>query len=164
MITGVVTTDLRGIVRFEDVMRTGGVHLEAAVKKWAFRYRAFLQDRFERFSEGGGDWPALQYREGSILRKTGTLFAALSPLASGAPGQLEEVGHLSVSVGYGGSAIHPDGGDATIAQIAAWHDEGAGFLPVREIIVYPPQELIATFIEDMNTGIQRTIDDTALGS
>ncbi len=130
-------------------------------KQWAVRYRAFVQDRFDRASKGDGTWPPLSQatiagrRKGSstILRDTGTLFAALSPMWAAPPGSINELIDGGVRVGFGGSASHPDG-LATIAEIASYHQVGGGRLPKREIIVPPTTPLLEAFVADLERALK----------
>lgn len=164
-----VTGDLRGV---------GNGPIRKAIKQWAVRYRAFVQERFDAFSKGGGDWPPLaastirrrrkgkkirmttmsgqsdrfQVRTASILRDTGTLFQALEPVFKHKPGALELRIPFGVRVGYGGPARHP-GGKATIADIARFHQEGKGKLPKRRIIVDPPPHLVQLMAGDMERAL-----------
>lgn len=96
----------------------------------------------------------LSNRKFSILRDTGTLFAALSPVFASRPGQIEENIPYGINVGYGGASAHPSAKKATIADIANYHQTGAGHLPVRKIIVSPPE----TVTQQMSVIMQRAID------
>ena len=107
-------------------------------KTWAVVYRGFASTRFAKYSRGGGDWPPLKSREGSILRKTGLLFNALQPAFPGNGGLAIRAG-LSIVVGYGGAAKHGKG-KAKIADIAEFHQLGGPRLPQRKIIVQPDVE------------------------
>lgn len=102
-------------------------------KQWAFRYRGFSRERFERFSKGGGDWPALKastiarrrhggkgrFKRGrkalakakqggggqvSILWDLGQLIGVLSAIFARLPGQLERAVPFGILVGFGGPA------------------------------------------------------------
>lgn len=171
-----------------------------AFRQWGARYRAFIRERFDKFSKGGGDWAPLaestknQRRSGikkptvprrskyktskafmnakkrytkkkeafkkkrrfTILRDTGTLFAALSPTFNNAPGAIEKKVPFGIIVGYGGSHNHPKG-KATIADIASFHQTGNSRLPKREIIVQPSQKVIGDMIGDMDRAINTII-------
>jgi hypothetical protein len=70
-----------------------------------------------------------------ILWDQGLLRGALAPHFPGR-GALEKRVEKGVRVGYGGPHRHGSGA-ATIADIAEYHQTGAGHLPVREIIVDP---------------------------
>ncbi len=59
-----------------------------------------------------------------------------------------------VLVGIGGSAAHPSG-LATITQIAAWHQDGSGNNPKREIIVEPPPSVIDGCAKDMGEALEK---------
>lgn len=123
-------------------------------KQWAFIYRTFARRRFNIYSRGGGDWPPLaastikRRRTGkrvrkigrriSLLRDTGTLYAALSPRFRSSPGALEKMLDDGIEVGFGGTHKHP-GGKATIADIASFHNEGTRIIPERKIIDDPDQ-------------------------
>ena len=72
----------------------------------------------------------------SILQDTGVLFDALAPEFIGAPGQYQDNIPYGIRVGFGGPASHP-GSSVTIADIASYHQTGAGRLPKREILVEP---------------------------
>lgn len=219
-----------------DLANSSDGPVRKAMRQWAARYRAFLQERFDKYSKGGGDWPPLKYKRKrggkskgkvksskpqktkhstgsssaeenpneelsktglfklkfkvaarlfkedildlkkellgggkskgsgksgkskgnrtSILRDTGTLFAALQPVFAGSPGAIEEHTPFGVMVGYGGTMKHPSG-NATIADIASFHQEGAGNLPVRRIIV-PPDDATQTL---MAGDMRRALDE-----
>lgn len=96
----------------------------------------------------------LNKRKFGILRDTGTLFAVLSPTFSGIAGQYEEDIPFGIRVGYGGNAGHPSAKKATIADIANYHQTGAGHLPVRTIIVAPSQAVVAQMTEIMQRAIK----------
>lgn len=99
----------------------------------------------------------------AILRDTGTLFAALAPIYVGSPGAIEEYIVNGIRVGYGGPQRHigtsgrgKQNGNETIADIAAAHQNGfLPKLPKREIIVSPPQSVIADMIMDAETAMKR---------
>lgn len=99
---------------------------------------------------GGGQY--------SILRDTGLLFGALSPVFNNAPGSLEETIPFGVRVGYGGPERHNVACEtksmATIADIAKFHQNGAiPKLPQRIIIADAPDYLKATMAEDMTKAL-----------
>lgn len=87
----------------------------------------------------------------TILRDTGVLLGAMT---EGAPGSHTEFLTNGVRVGFGGGAGH-EGGKATIADIASFHQEGAGHLPVRKILDDPDGELIGLMAADAERGMKR---------
>jgi len=94
----------------------------------------------------------------SILRDTGLLFNALSPMFVGAPGALERRIKFGIRVGYGGPQKHTLGvkGAATIADIASFHQKGhLPHLPKREIIVNPPMQVVDMMALDIERAIER---------
>lgn len=126
-----------------------------AMIRWAVRYREFAQKRFVRLSSGGGEWPRLKRKRkrgklirAKILRDTGALLAALSPVFSSAGGALQKRINKGVRVGYGGPAKHSKG-RVTVAQIAHWHQVGAGNLPVRKVIVEPSRRVRQLMGQDL---------------
>lgn len=153
-----------------DLRTTGNGPIRRAMRQWAARYRGFAQQRFDRFSKGGGDWPPLaastkarrrKARKGrkkgatrsfSLLRDTGLMFAALDTPWSRKPGALQKDIPFGVRAGFGGPAKYP-GGKATIADIAGFHDSGAGNLPKRQIIVVPDSRTLAAMAGDMERGL-----------
>lgn len=135
--------------------------ITVAFKQWAVRYRAFVQDRFDRASKGDGTWKPLspktianrRKQSSTILRDTGTLFAALAPVWTAPSGSINELIDGGVRVGFGGSAKHPEG-LITIAEIAAAHQEGGPRLPKREIIVQPTPALVDSFVSDLERALK----------
>lgn len=137
-------------------------------KIWAARYRGFIQERFDTYSKGGGDWAPLApstikaRRKGrgkgspAILKNTGILFAAINPTFSGQPGALQEDIPFGVRVGYGGEARYP-GASPAIADIAAFHQAGGRHLPKREIIVDPPITVTEAMAQDAERIIKNAI-------
>lgn len=90
----------------------------------------------------------------AILRDTGSLFNALAPTLTPPPGSINKFIPGGIEVGYGGGSGHPSGG-VTIAELAYWHQTGAGNLPVRQIIVDPDAETL----DGMRADMQRALDD-----
>lgn len=139
-------------------------------KAWAGRYRGFAVQRFSDLSRGmGGAWPPLKpatvkrRRKGSgpggpasILWNIGTLIGALRPKIR-KPGRFDEPLANGIRVGFGGPDRHPSG-DATIADIAGFHQLGAGTLPKREIIVEPPTIVTEAMAMDVTNYWKRTTD------
>lgn len=138
--------------------------------KWIIRYRTFIQRRWNRYSRGGGDWPPLKpatiaarrrpaagaknkLRTASILRDTNSLFTAMAPALQAPAGSVNEflTDGSGIEIGFGGSDSHPGG--PTFAQIAYWHQTGAGNLPVREIIVHPDPETLSSMLKDMERAL-----------
>lgn len=175
-ITTTIKVDLSGLKEFKKLLdqdlraggqKTGGSPISNAFKQWAVRYRSFLQERFAMYSRGGGNWPPLKpstvrrrkKKSTTILRDTGTLFNALTPEFTGKPGALEERIPYGIRVGYGGPGRYTKkyGGTATIADIASFHQVGAGYLPKREIIVPPSDHVLGLMAEDMNRAIAKML-------
>lgn len=195
-----VEIDLKPLHKFQaqlnaDLSRSANGPVRQAVHQWAARFRSFTQERFDRFSKGGGSWPALalstiaRRRRGktgrqtnrnslardtrrggrlvaaggvySILRDTGQLFAALTPFFSRKPGQLQQDIPFGVRVGVGPDLYDSTSTQAvTIQQIAQWHQEGAGHLPKREIIVPPDERTVSQMAADMERAIRRLSEST----
>lgn len=150
-VTNRVTISLVGLSRYRgkiDQVNSG------VYKKWAVRYRSFTQKRWDRFSKGGGDWAPLKSRRGSILRDTSTMFNTMAPIISAPAGSINKLIKDGIEVGFSGSQTHKSG-KATIAQIAFWHQTGAGNNPERKIIV-PPD---ANTLDAMRKDMQKAHDD-----
>jgi hypothetical protein len=94
----------------------------------------------------------------SILWDTGELINVLSAGNSGVPGKYFEFVNNGIRTGFGGPATHA-GSNATIADIAAFHQEGGGNLPKREILVEPGADVIASMSNDFQRGIEKLIKD-----
>lgn len=162
-----VVVDMSRLRRVAAAVRDQDGPLRKVYKQWAARMRGFLQERFDTFSKGGGDWAPLAVstikgrRKGkkkskkgpTILRDTGILFAALQPEFVGTPGAVEEDVPFGVMVGYGGPAPHGDG-PVSIAEIAGFHQLGGPNLPRREIIVDPSPSVLTSMAGDMERALR----------
>lgn len=149
--------------------------IRKAFRQMAVVYRSFLQLHFDRSSKGGGDWPSLaestrkrrrKARKGakggrrfSILRNTGLLFNVLCPVFVQRPGAIEQDISNGIRIGFGGPGRHPDG-QATIADIAYFHDRGKGILPQREIIVGPDAATLDRMTGILEDACQTVADQT----
>jgi len=138
-----VRLDMHEFNRFMRQLKPLSRPLRRAFRVVAQMYRSFLKRRFVRLSKGGGEWPplktprkigAIEYAR--VLWDTGVLIGALDPTFANLPGQLEADLRDGIRVGFGGPGRHPKG-LATIADIAGFHQVGAGDLPIRRIIVDP---------------------------
>lgn len=127
-----------------------------AHKKIGAIYRSFVQERYSRLSRGGGEWPDLaastkkarrKATTFSILIDTGLLFAAINPVLG--VGGIEETRGSAVRLGFGGPGKYPSG-NATIADIASFHQAGGGRLPKREIIVTPDTATLELMTRKVN--------------
>lgn len=160
MVAAKVFVNLVGLGRFKrSIADPTNPHILKAFKQWAVRYRASMQERFARLSRGSGEWPRLKHKRkrgakeaAAVLRDTGLLFAALAPVFANNPGQFEQVKGFGVLVGYGGPGSYPEG-QATVYDIAHFHQTGAGFLPVRRIIVSPDEKVVSGMQSDMRAAI-----------
>lgn len=176
-----VIVDLRGLDQFQravdaEFRGSGGGPIRAAMKQWGARYRSFAQLRYKKFSRGGGDWKPLKRQRSrdikaakkkrakgkavkgaAILRNLNFMFAALNP-ELGVPGQLQENIRFGVAVGYGGPGKYPTG-RASIADIAGFHQRGAGNLPVRKTIVKPDDRTVRLMAGDMQRALLKMGDD-----
>lgn len=172
MLESTINVNLNGLEKFQDdidsQLNSGNGPVNDALKLWAIRYRSYIQLRFDTFSRGGGNWRDLspatkkarrgnkkaKSRTFAILRDTGTLFAALNPVFSGAPGALQEQIPFGIRVGYGGPQTYQKGTRATIADVASFHQNGVEpRLPKREIIVTPDEHLLDLMSKDMTRAL-----------
>jgi hypothetical protein len=159
-----VTLNLTGLDKLTKLVTSNSPVVLKTLKQWAFLYRAWAQNRFDKYSKGGGDWPALspitiRRRRGkgqnvAILRDTGLLFMVLQPVFQNIAGSIETFGNFSVTTGYGGSALHTGTGSrATIADIASFHNYGMGHNPKREIIAAPDDRLYEKLTDVANKNL-----------
>jgi len=188
-----VEVNLTPLWRYEqEIIRvsgtTGAGHMRTAMRQWGLRYRSEMQERFDRFSKGGGDWKPLaastirRRRKGkgrtvkvggtirtvakgtvSILRDIGTLYMALQPQFSGRPGQLQEDIPYGERVGFGGPAAHPKG-QLTVGQVAAIHHYGGrnGRPPKRTLLVDPSLRTVALMAQDTERALQKIARETGV--
>ena len=76
VISANVTVDMSGLFKYQKAVdaqlisgSSGPVH--DALKKWAWRYRSFVQLRFDSYSKGGGNWKPLARTTVAMRRKKG---------------------------------------------------------------------------------------------
>lgn len=109
-----VLSGLRGVDMANPVRK--------AVKQWAARYRAFLHDRFDRASKGGGGWPALaqstiaKRRKGQSSKKEKAARASMR----GASSSLMRTEDGGLKSAGGSFAILADTGTLKTAFDATW--------------------------------------------
>lgn len=152
-----------------DLRLSGNGPIRAALHEWAAILGRFLTARWERFSFGGGNWrklrPATLKRKERlgqlllILRATDQTFESFAPELARKPGRVTEDVPFGVRVGFGGGMQYPHSrGGPTMAQIARWHQTGAGHLPVRKIIVPPDQATVNEMREAMQAAVAEVAD------
>lgn len=163
-----VRVDFSDLVRWENVVRAREGAVKFGLRQWGVIYRAAMQERFAKFSMGGGNWRKLRPatirrrrqridntrfgRTASILRDTGTLYAALNPVLS--LGSKEELTQFGIIVGFGGTSKHPSSRRKSIKEIAEIHQSGLGRSPKREIIVKPDRNTIAVMAAVMEKAVE----------
>lgn len=168
--------DMERVRNFKRLVRAGSSGpLRPVFKQWGIRYLAWIRRLFYIKSRGGTvegvTWKALspvtirnrrsrrvrgakgqKSRYAILVDRLGTIPKAMVPFQSGNIFKYIEGG---VRVGFGGSASHPDG-RATIANIARWHNIGAGRrLPKRQILHMPNTTLTGKMMNDLKRGIDR---------
>jgi hypothetical protein len=147
--------------RLGNDLRAGKItqqQFDKSVKRARGKVNRNRQKLVERFKEkktfhgpGGGVM---------ILRDKGLLLQALNTELSS--GGIEQQEGLSVKVGYGGPAGHP-GTNATIADLARFHDQGLGHNPKRAIIVPPNESTLRGMVQDAERALKLLADETGFG-
>lgn len=185
-IRGSVYIDLTGL---DEALRTLLIYhrkapqLAEMLQKWEARYSAFVLQRFERFSRGGGDWAPLaestkkRRRRGagrrdltrtSILIDSGTMRNSIDFKASGPfeawrytyqGAYLWEMVGEGVELSLNGPARYPDG--TSVADVIRFHDKGGPRLPQRRIIVPPDEATLAAMTADAQQAYTEMINATS---
>ncbi len=185
-IRGSVYIDLTGL---DEALRTLLIYYRRApqltemLQKWEARYSAFVLQRFERYSRGGGDWAPLaestqkRRRRGvgrrdiartSILIDTGILRNSLDFKASGPfeawrrtyqGAYLWEMVGEGVELSLNGPARYPNG--TAVADVIRFHDSGGPRLPQRRIIVPPDGATLAAMTADAQKAYRDMIAATS---
>jgi hypothetical protein len=172
-----VEIDLSGLKEYSRVIDTdlksrGTGPISRVFKQWAVRYRRFSLKRFNRMASGG--WTPLKkqrkrditaakrkrkkkarVRNAKILIDSGTLRTALNPTVTSQPGGILDLMTGGLQVGYGGPARHPNSVGSSIAEIAGYHQDGAGSLPERLIIVLPDKSTITAMEGDLARALNK---------
>ena len=145
--------------------------IRAGMERAEETYLSGMQQRYVANSGGGGDWRELTRRTREQRRRQGfqparpilirdaTLYRGLERRK---PGNLFETTESSVKGGYGGAAKHPaysdgTGGDVSVAQVAAWHQQGTPRMPARKILHDPTADLQSKMAEPIVNGIRAMI-------
>jgi hypothetical protein len=140
------------IKRYIHKLRNGSPAGRKTLNEWAKIQREFLYKRYERYSEGGGDWEPLKektilqkLKKGLlpfILRATDTMMESLNPHNPGVGSYTKIHPNLfKVVVGFNTFAGHPMS-KKTIGRLAEIHHEGRGRVPVREVVEEPDRATI----------------------
>jgi len=216
-----VKVDLGALHRFGGTVSAGlsGSGAAGALEDWrkqaAARISAFETRRFNQYSRGGGDWPALAISTIRARRKAAygrggkgggsgggigsrsSLGRVTTPAAKakyGPLGYLKAAGGRTVSilvdtgilknavsVGGAGNSVkrlpnglsygfnytpHMGGGGKshpTIGQLAAWHQTGAGNLPVRVVLGPPDAQTVRGITGDLQLAVNKVIAQTGSG-
>jgi hypothetical protein len=148
--------------RFDTYSKGGGTWKPLALSTiYARRHRKSTARKIKKMrKEGASEGDIRDVANVSILRDTGTLFAALHP-TFGKPGQVEEMTEFGVKVGFGGAALHPNGQGVTIADIASFHQFGhMPYLPQREILVPPDVMTQLGMNDDMEKALEKLQKET----
>lgn len=127
-------------------------HQKARAKYSAIREGNAGASSLYRDTAHGGELGGFSGIRVGILRDTDTLFKALVVDAQG-----NVSSPIRNGVRYGFADVAHNADDVTIAQIAAWHQAGAGHLPQRRILVGPDQECRRGMVEDLRTFVVETI-------
>ncbi len=162
---GKVEMNLKGIEHIRKRIADTSGPVDKMFKAWGEKYLGFVDQRFDKFSKGGGDWPKL--KDSTVRRrrkggkKRGGVSRAVSRLTGGGKvAMLADTGVLKggltvgrsgnlfrrtsggIRVGFGGLASHP-GSKLTIRQLAIIHDQGVPEknIPQRQILVKPDRRL-----------------------
>ncbi len=166
-----VAVNLHGLRKFKtalsnDLRTSESRPIRDALNEWAVILARFWTARWSMFSAGGGDWRPLKpkykawkARKGLltlILRATDLMFQSFAPEMAKKPGRLSEEIPNGIRVGFGGGMNYPHttNPNVTIAQIAMFHQTGAGNLPKRKIIVPPDTETRALMRATMQEAVQ----------
>jgi len=167
-----IEVDIKGMERFKGKLNSrSSPIMDKMYIQWAERLRSYWKERFDTWSKGGGAWVGLSKetirrrkkgkdgtKTASILRNTNTLYKAIDPKLK-SPGKLTNKGKNYIEIGYGGPDKHPSV-NATIAQVATWHQTGAGFNPVRKIIVNPNARTRKGMEEDADRALAKLSKQT----
>lgn len=141
-----VTYHGRGVTALKKALRVRGLvpEFSQAFDQINRIYRAYLRDRFVKFSRGGGNWRKLadstlarrrnkDKSSVAILRDTGAMFASFQPSIVKTSGLVKKRSKLGFDVTFGRPMGHYSG--VTTTQLMRWHHSGAGRLPARKLVV-----------------------------
>lgn len=136
----------RGLANLKSALRVRGLvpEFSDAFNQVNRLYRAFLRERFVKFSRGGGNWKKLaastlkarrNKNKGSvaILRDTDAMFASFQPSIVKTFGIVKKKAKLGFNVTFGSPIPHHSG--VSTITLMKWHHSGAGRLPARKLVV-----------------------------
>ena len=152
-----VVVDLTKFRQLAKVTSNRSPTMKKFKQRAAQDYRSFLFKRFNAASRGDGTWPDTLRRalglSRFILRKTHTLYKALSPVFRGLPGQYEKLEGNTITVAIRGGR-HPEF-KGTVGRLAEIHHTGEGRNKRRLIFVAPPRALISTWSKRLKAIVKK---------
>jgi hypothetical protein len=141
-----VTVDTAGLKKMRRTLTNNPRLVDVVLRDWLTIFRAYIRQRFYSQSRGAGEWPplaavTLRRRRGrgvgaAILRDTGALFAATQPSLGNGAALIQERNRRFL-----GFTAELNNG-TQLGAIAGYHQDGEGRLPVRRILVDPPQNIL----------------------
>ena len=159
-----VRLNLNSFKRLKRVVTKDGRPVYRLLREWIRIYRRWLYDRFVKFSRGGGNWPdlkpgtkAAKTRQGfgtEILIRTRVLEEQFSPVSRT---QIISARQGAV-IRFGAGKTYPDG--TPVEDVIRWHNDGAGNLPVRELLPDPDASVVRDMVKIAEQEMQDEIDGT----
>lgn len=157
-----VNVNITNLKRFRRGLETSPIMIDA-IQTWGKQYNRFMIARFKKFSRGGGTWPRLKAstitkkvaNKNRILVELGDLLGAMQATLNVAP----RVGSLTVTAGVSDQVFHSRS-NMNLAELVDLHQSGAGNLPIRRIVVPPPQRVINAMVNVGNKALGKLADKT----
>lgn len=155
--------------------------VQRTFQAWLEIYQSYAAEQFDRNSAGGGDWEELKpatlaarRRRGnndeSILQDTGAIRENLDRIIGFSNSDAPVIGDSTRYIGFQDDGTpHPKWvnkngrwtmapGDLTIAELAELHQNGAGNLPQRPILIPPDPRLEMKMIQAVQNLIIQFIE------
>lgn len=143
MIRVEVRLDLTNHLKVRKAIQQGTGPVKAVLDEYERLYRAFILDRFDRYSLGSGNWRRLKPATVRAKKKNKdrilvhTRFMRMK-LQVGI--KILRWNRNTVRFGFEAGMQHPDS-DLTVAELATIHDRGLG-PPRRRILVQPDEDTL----------------------
>ena len=150
-----------GLDSLTKTLENNNNELQECFEEWGNIYIDFLTDRFEIYSLGGGDWAPLRpstikskKRKGSalpaaILRDTDKMFGSIGE-------RIEAKKDGCEVMVFSGRKRYPNG--MSLQDVVMMHDQGAGLLPQRKILVPADKDATQKMTEVLVKTLEEAID------
>lgn len=157
---GTIKLPVAGLKYIRSQLRRPQGPLQKALRSWSTAYSAFIVNRFNTFSRGGGNWRPLaegtirSKRSSAILVDRGQLKTGLRTIVG--INRIETMSSTRVVMTFVKGKRHRSGLD--LAKLATIHHMGLGAVPKRPILATPDAATKTRMSAAIATAVRKIIN------